>query len=163
KGVNTMLSLVNQAADSATGPDWIAILTVGGFLVGVLSVLLAIWYGRKPPKYEHGHEVLLETVERDYQAKYTQDQIKALTSERKHLEEQVARQVPQEARRVFLQSRQAVLSSSIAELYEQYKAVTKELMTLPNANDLAPEVRKVIEHELLPEYLTQQRRQRTSF
>jgi hypothetical protein len=72
---------------------------------------------------EGAYRTLLEQARRDWKGRYTEEQIEELTEQFKHLERQIRREIPRQARRVFLKDQLDTLANSVTEQYQEYVAV----------------------------------------
>ena len=150
------------------------ILGAFGWLVGIVSGWLQ-WKGyRDQKKFEGAYQTIFEQAQRDWQGRYTEEQIKELTAHFKRLEEQIRREIPKESRKVFLRDQRYILETSLGELYKQHSEVTDELATLGvlrGENDEEPrtsqlldqQISRTIEDYILPRYLQQEQRNQFIF
>lgn len=137
-------------------PLWI--LGAIGWVVGIVSGYLQIKGYRQQNKMEQGYIGVLEQAKRDWQGKYTKEQIESMTKELKRLEESINKDVPQKARRVFLEDQLSTLTESIAQGFNRYNEM---LVELKSYNKQLPEqVEHAIEQEIMPKYLEQQMQQK---
>lgn len=137
----------------------IAILSALGWVIGIAMAWLQVKAYREQKQVEGGYRNILAQAQRDWQGKYTEDQIRELTTQFQKLEGQIRREIPEQARRVFLEDKQNTLGQSINELFDQYQSVGRELTGLSSADTLAPGLQDAIERHIMPAYLEQRRRQ----
>ena len=131
-----------------------------GWIFGIISGWLGIKSYSQQSKLEHGYIAILEQAQQDWQGKYTQEQIDSMTKELKRLEESINKDVPQKARRVFLEDQLSTLTESVTQGYNRYSEILVELKS--NNQTLPDQVQSAIEQEIMPRYLEQQMQQKTT-
>jgi hypothetical protein len=143
-------------------PTLLAIIAIIGFafgFVGVIGAVVTALAYRGQQRTEHAFDEILTRATRDWKGEYTEQQIKTMTKEVKNLTDQIQREIPLEARRVFLLEQANVLGQTISELYSQYGLVLTTLGTT-RSEDLNPTLSSEIERDIMPAYLRARRRRR---
>lgn len=154
--MESFLDLLKQPAVQVVG--WV--LGVMGWIVGVVSGWIEFKSYREQKRMEGAYRSLLEQAQRDWTGRYTEEQVADLTAQFRRLEAQIRREIPQQARRVFLEDQLDALTSSISEQYQQYTSLRQELDQTSEPDVLAPSIRLSVESEIAPKYLRRQRQQR---
>src|SRR5262249_16109162 len=79
---------------------------------------------------------------------------------RRQLRDQIERELPAEARRVYLLNRQDVLARTIADDYAEYEIIERELgMRTSTSTSLDARVRAVVQASIVPAQQTRRRRE----
>jgi len=111
-------------------------------------------------KYENANKEILEQAQRNWEGKFTQEQIDSMKQELKHLEESINRDIPQKARRIFLEDQLSALADDLARNYLRYNDLTTQLGN--KEEKLPDQVQRAIENKIMPSYLEKQRQQKTT-
>lgn len=135
--------------------------------ISAISLLLAAVMGLLQVKsylaqsrLSHGYEHLLREAQRDWQGKYTEQQVRELSAQFARLEQQIRHDIPIQARQVFLQDQCHTLSDSIGDLYGQYCDAQSRLGEIQAGDGLPPALCKAIEQHIKPHYMDRLRQQR---
>lgn len=134
-----------------------------GWVFGIIAGWIQLKSYRGQKQLENAYHTLFDQAQREWQGKYTEEQIAQLTQQFQQLEAQIRKDIPQQARRVFLQDKQRSMVTSIGELYQQYQTINQELTSQGIQDNLAPQLKQVIEDHILPDYLGRQHQQRNLY
>lgn len=134
-----------------------------GWIVGIVSGFMQVKSYFQQQRMEGAYRTLLEQAQRDWKARYTEEQVRDLTNQIEQLQVKIAKDVPNEARRVFLEDQLHALNEAIGQSYERYVDLSKQLSERDTASDLPLPIKKSIEAAILPPYLARQRRQRSLY
>jgi hypothetical protein len=132
------------------------VLGVLGWIFGIVSGWIQVKGYREQKQMEGAYRTLLEQARRDWKGRYTEEQIEELTEQFKLLERQIRREIPRQARMVFLKDHLDTLANSVTEQYREYVRLKKELDDTSELDDLAPSLRTSIEKEIEPRSQRQQ-------
>lgn len=132
-----------------------------GWVVGLVSGVIQVKGYSKQRNFEGAYQTLLEDAQRDWRARYTEEQVRDLTEQFDHLQSKIANDVPRQAKRVFLEDQLDALNETIGQSYERYAKLASQLrsQTGGSVDDLPAAIKHSIEEAILPSYLVRQRRQ----
>ncbi|PKN92924.1 MAG: hypothetical protein CVU44_12905 [Chloroflexi bacterium HGW-Chloroflexi-6] len=137
------------------------VLTIGwilgaiGWVVGIVSGILQVKSYQDQKKFEHGHNAILEQAERDWEGKFTQEQIDSMKQEVLRLEEIISRDIPRKARQVFLEDQLAKVKEDLAQNYLQYEEINSKLSN--EGTKLPDQIQHSIEKSIMPSYIANKR------
>lgn len=139
--------------------------TVAFGVASVLSLalgLLAWWSARKQKRvYEflfRKAEESLETEETTERLKEKKRELRTASEYISALQEKIRQDIPKEARRAVLLDRHRTQKEILAQQYESLERIGEELEALGETSEIPDELRRVIETEIRPDYLLQERR-----
>jgi hypothetical protein len=137
------------------------VITIG-WILGALGWIAGInsWYlqnksYREQKNTEHGYRQILEEAGRDRKAQFTKDQIASMAKEMQRLEESIKRDIPQRARRVFLEDQLAKVKEDLAQGYLQYEEIISKLSD--DSTKLPDQIQRSIEKSIMPAYIANKR------
>jgi predicted nucleic acid-binding Zn ribbon protein len=151
---------------------WWAIIVAIGVIIGLLAGIQQLWSWAATRGQRRAEERVLEIaaqqlnterVKKDAeQAKKDAERYEMLRAD---LRSQVEREVPREARRVYLINRMDRLAASLSSDLEEYETIEQELRSLSgrSASPLDERVRAVVRGTILPSQEQRQRRERLIF
>lgn len=131
-----------------------------GWILGIISGIVQLKSYREQKDLENAYRLVFDQAQRDWKGKYTQEQIDDLKSELIRLEQAIRKDVPRQARVVFLEDQLKALEEDIARLYSNHVSLSDELDHYGRPSNLPAQVTKAIEEKIMPNYLNQQRQQR---
>lgn len=137
-------------------------LGVAGWIIGIVSGVIQIRSYSEQKALEKGYLEILEQAKRDWQGKYTEEQIKDLADELSKLQTKIRQDIPQEAKRVYLENQRSALAESLIELYSQYSGLSNEVNGLTKG-DLPPQLRDAIELAIMPGYRVREQNQKAVY
>lgn len=135
------------------------VITVGwifgviGWIVGIIAGYIQFKSYSEQRALEAGYLAILEQAKTDWVGKYTEEQLAVLSEELTALEERIQRDIPKEARRLFLTSQLHDLRSNITQSYIDYERLSQELQLSEADNPLDAELKESIERSIMPEYV----------
>lgn len=135
---------------------WISLIA---WIIGIVSGFLQIKSFLDDRKYANANKEILEQAQRNWEGKFTQEQIDSMKQELKRLEESINRDVPQKARRIFLEDQLSTLEDDLARNYLRYSNLTNQLGE--KEENLPDHVYRAIENVIMPSYLERQRQQKS--
>lgn len=137
---------------------------VVGWFIGIVSGVIQIKSYFEQKTFERAYREIIEQAERNWQGKYTKEQIKDLVTELSKLKKKINHDIPKEARRVYLKTQRLALEKSLSELYSQYSVLLKESSELAEVdNQLPPQLRNAIETAIMPEHKSREHSQKTIY
>ena len=143
---------------------WVAaIVWIGGaigWVIGLVSGLVQLKSYKDQKKLEKGYISVLEQAKRDWEGKYTEEEIKKLAHELARLQTNIQKDVPNQARKVFLEDQRVTLLDNIGEMYTRYQQISGELEKKEDSDILPNNIKEAIEYSILPSYVLKQRQQR---
>lgn len=143
------------------GTDLVSALGWLGWLIGVTSGSLHFYLWRRDRKIGPAKEQLFEEALRDRKGQYSESQIRELTKLVGQLENVTKREVPRQARRVFIQNQLDVLSDTVTSSVKQHAQLSQELEHLSGERaTIPPEIAQVIESTIVPNSVERSRQQR---
>jgi hypothetical protein len=121
-----------------------------GWVVGIVSGTLQVQTWRKDRKLGPAKEQLFEEALRDREGQYSEKQIQELTGLMRQLESATRKEIPRQARRVFLQSQLEAITDNVSSETRQYRKIAEELRKLDQkAIGIPSEISKVVDSEIL--------------
>ena len=128
-----------------------------GWIIGIVAAWLQ-WSSYKFQKNDllHNEEVYL-ILKRNLEGKYTEEQIIQLSNELINLQKKIKRDIPIEAKRVFLEDQLSTLTDNLSEDYEKYLRIPEELKSMKISEKLPQTLDKAIENAIMPNYLLKRR------
>ena len=146
---------------------WVQIVgwTLGGigWIIGIVSGLIQLRSYYEQKRLEKGYVSILEQAKRDWEGRYTEEQVNSLTQELTRLQEAIHRDVPQQAKQVFLEEQLQDISGDIGRLYSRYAQLSQGLSEQGASGVLPSSLREAIEETIMPNYLARQRQQRAIY
>ena len=140
--------------------SWTQIVGWMGWAVGIIALVIQIKSFRDQKKLEKGYINLLEQAKRDWKGKYEEAQLAGLAQELAQLEKKIEKEIPKQARQVFVRDQLETISETIGELYTRHSQLSSELGDKSDLIRLPINLRQAIETTILPSYLSRQRRQK---
>ena len=137
-------------------PFWL--LGAIGWVVGIISGYLQVKSYQDQRKFQHGHQAILEQAERDWEGKFTQEQINSMKQELRRLEESINLDIPRKARLVFLEDQLATLRDELARNYSRYNELVAEVGNVDKS--LPDQIQRTIETSIMPSYIVAKRESR---
>ncbi len=128
-----------------------------GWIIGIASGIIQLISYFQQKNIEKGYLNVLEQAKRDWEGKYTEDQIAILAKELKELETRINTEVPRQARQVFLENQLLDLSQDIGRNYAFYQQLTEEYEGQIQNDALTQELKRAVEQMILPDYLAHKR------
>ncbi len=156
------LSIFGLLMTDATANEWSWTQVLGwmGWVVGIIALVIQVKSFRDQKKLEKGYVNLLEQANRDWKGKYEEAQLADLAQELAQLERKIEKEIPKQARQVFVKDQLETISEAIGELYERHSKLSAELGDQADLVTLPSNLQQAIETTILPAYLSRQRRQR---
>lgn len=130
-----------------------------GWVVGIVAAIVQFKSFANQKKLEKSYENILEQAKRDWEGKYTEEQIRDLAERLAGLQKQIERDIPKQARRVFVKDQIETISDNMAELYARRIKLTAELSDRSELPALPADLRNAIETIIEPEYRERRRKQ----
>lgn len=134
-----------------------------GWVVGVVSGVMQVRSYFQQQRLEGAYRTLFEQAQRDWEARYTEEQVRDLTSQIEQLQSKITKDVPKEAKRVFLEDQLHALNETIGQSYERYADLSRQLGERDATSELPLSIRQSIEVAIMPSYLERQRRQHSLY
>jgi hypothetical protein len=129
---------------------WISLVA---WLLGIISGILQVKSYLEQKSTEKGYLAILEQAKMDWEGKYTEEQIKILANELVALEQKIERDIPKQARQIFLESQMDELIDSIGKSYSEYSQLSRELDDITTNEYLDPEITSLIEKSIMPAHI----------
>lgn len=130
-----------------------------GWLVGVVSGFIQLKSYFEQKRFEKAYLNVFEQAKRDWEGKYTEEQVGQLTGELARLRKLIENDVPRQAKRAFLEDQLIALSENLSDTYSRYIYVSDKLGQQNTSSTLPLEMMHVIEETIIPSYKIKQRRQ----
>jgi hypothetical protein len=111
--MNLMRALVILSASQQDGIGWFGLI---GWIVGFVGTTVGVRSYLEDRRRDRAYSEILSRAERDWKGRYTEEQPAPLNAERRRLQDQIRREVPREARHIFLQDQQQALILRFARL-----------------------------------------------
>jgi hypothetical protein len=134
-----------------------------GWVVGFVSGLVQVKSYLQQRRLEGAYQNILEQARRDWEGRYSEEQIQELARQAALLQSRIADDVPNEARRVFLEEQRHSLAQTIGQSYGRYTDLSRQLAEPATAAELPAEIKRSIEAAIMPAYLGERRRQRVAY
>jgi len=136
-----------------------SLIVVIGFMLSLTANIIQVWSYFKQKRFEGAYSEAFKKWEKNLKGKYTDQQIKELKKEMMELQEKIASDIPNQARRVFLEEQINSLKDNISQSYALLEKSSKELKNQPRSPALPARLQQAIEENIMPSYLEKQRRQ----
>lgn len=134
-------------------------VVIFAFMLSLLANVIQVGSYFKQKRFEGAYDEAFQTWEKNLKGKYTDQQIKELTEEMSQLQEKISSDIPNQAKRVFLEEQIHSLTESVSQSYSQLEKLSSELNAQPHQNILPAKLQQAIEANIMPVYLEKQRRQ----
>ena len=138
----------------------VLILGVIGWIVGLVAGWIQVKSYREGKRINAGYQEILERAKQDWEGRYTQEQVQKLTEQFDQLQDTIKKEVPKQAKRVFLEDQLIALSDRIAQLFLKYNAIATEFSEISRPDLLPSSIREEIENTIMPSYLIRQKQHR---
>lgn len=135
----------------ATNSNIMFIIALVSLIVGVLGlvgVIYTIMSYRSQKRTEHAYEHILNEANREWQGRFTEDEINKLNEQLKVLTKQIDNGIPQKAQKALLEYKEENLRRELEEIYKDYNRVKKELEEIEIKSKLDPEIEASINKEI---------------
>ena len=123
----------------------IVIMTILSFLFGFVGVIAFI----NQKKTEKGYKHLLSQASNDWIGQYTESEIERKQKQLSSLKNQIEGDIPLEAEKSFLKSKEISLKNEIEFLYKDYLLIQGRLKEIGENMSLSPAIVKSIENEMV--------------
>ena len=134
-----------------TNPDISYIITVCGFIFGLIGVIAA-FFGIKSyfdqKKTDKAYEVLLKKANIEWNGKYTEDEVKRLNDELNIITEQISKEIPLQAKKVLMESKVENIEQELRKLCKEHKYLKKELEKIHPVDELDKNIKTYIQEEV---------------
>lgn len=136
-----------------------SLVVIGFFVISVAANIIQFVSYIEQKRSGGLHKDAIEEWLRINKGKLTQKQNEELQKEKLFLQGIVAKDIPRQAKRVFIEDQVNSLSESISQSYKRYNQLIRELDE-DNRNDALPiSLQQAIEEYIMPSYLEKQRKQ----
>lgn len=141
--------------------DWniiLGIVTIAGTLFGAIS----IYDARKSKKELEKYTYLFDLAEKNIDKSLTLEEINRLHEEKQAMDKIIKEEIPRQARRTVLYDRLKADEEYLSSSYNRYKQTQKEYekLQLEDKIEIPKNILDEIEHQILPDYLIKQQRQK---
>jgi len=155
--VASFFGATHPSSPKSTGLNWWQAIVAIGVVLGIMVGLGTFidWGGRI--RNRRINKTVDELVRSKLKADDIEGRLAELTQLNDSLRNQIGR-VPDEANRLFLESRLEQLATGIARDFEEYLSVQRQLETAGSATVLDPRIRDAIESTILPPQRRRDRR-----
>src|SRR5262245_43553822 len=107
--------------------SWTQIVGWMGWAIGIIALVIQIKSFRDQKNLEKGYINLLEQAKRDWKGKYEEAQLADLAQELAQLERKIEKEIPKQARQVFVRDQLETIAEAIGELYTRHSQLSSEL------------------------------------
>jgi hypothetical protein len=153
--------VVQPDGGTETGsPTWWVVVAAFGVIISILAGVHYFYSLISRRRIQAAEDRYFETLASQHDAEEAKQDVAAYETLRAQLRDQVDKEVPREARRIFIENRRDQLVNSIGEQFDEYERLGREVAAMPEANSLDDRVRQVIEARVAPLYRRSQRRER---
>ena len=144
--------------------DWniiLGIVTIAGTLFGAIS----IYDARKSKKELKKYTYLFDLAEKNIDKKLTLEEINRLHEEKQAMDKIIKEEIPRQARLTVLYDRLKADEEYLSSSYNRYKQTQKEYekLQLEEQIEIPKNILDEIEHQILPDYLIKEQRQKYMF
>lgn len=144
--------------------DWNVILgiaTIAGTLFGAISIYDASKSKKELQKYTY----LFDLAEQNIDKKLTLEEINRLHEEKQAMDKIIKEEIPRQARLTVLYDRLKADEEYLSSSYNRYKQTQKEYekLQLEEQIEIPKNILDEIEHQILPDYLIKEQRQKYMF
>lgn len=135
------------------------IITTVGTIIGIITGIDSIIDKFRHRKVEQGKMLVFERAQREWEEKFTQEQISELKKLYLSLEKQVEEEIPKRAKRVALENQLQALNESIVQQYTAYENTKRSLTSMiDESKELDEPISFVIKNEIIPFQKQKERR-----
>jgi hypothetical protein len=153
-------ALLGASGGSSSGISPWAALLAAATLIGGIAALPQIWSMLAKRRTRRALDHALNSIADDLEASDRKTELKQLQDLVGRMQEQITRDLPRQAQKIYLAQRLETLTDSIGQQFKEYQLLRATADEEDSGTTLERQVYAAIEATILPEYMKRAREQR---